>query len=357
MELLRHFSLENRYLRHGIFWMAWVAGFTFVKSFGSGMETYVGWLFYYLATLPIFMAHTYLVVYWAARKFLCGVKIILFVFVFVLLMLLFSFLEMFVTNTWLSQLFPSVFSGSPEYRDPLNVLISGIGNLYIILVFAAARMVRSWYLGERKGQALEKQQLFMERADANAGILPGMLLFSVRSIEQMGRDRPGDVAGAIAMLSQLLNAVMQAHKSMKLRLDEEMRNVRNLLKLYSLLMGRDIPVLKIEQCSMAALSLPAFMIFSPLEIVIRHFMWMPDDTIEVCIRGEEMVTISLRSEAADVRKPDPAEMTRELDLLYPGRYQVRIEERAENLILWISEDAAWSAERRTLTFQGNMVAG
>jgi hypothetical protein len=118
-----------------------------------------------------------------------------------------------------------------------------------------------------------------------------------------------------------------------------------------------MPVLKVEQCSMAVLSLPAFMIFSPLEIVIRHFMWMPDDTIEVCIRGEEMVTIGLRSEAAVPRKPDPAEMTRELDLLYPGRYQVRIEEQSENITLWISEDPGWGAERRTLTFQGNMVAG
>lgn len=356
MELLRYFSLENRYLRHGIFWLAWVTGFTFVKSFGSGLETYAGWLVYYLATLPIFMLHTYLVVYWAAGKFLSGVKIILFVFVFVLLMFLFSFLEMIVTNTFLSQLFPSVFSGNPEYRDPLNVLISGIGNLYIILVFAAARMVRSWYLGERKGQELEKKQLFMERADANAGILPGMLLFSVRSIEQMGRDRPGEVAGAIAMLSELLNAVMQAHKGMVLRLDEEMKNVRNLLKLYSLLMDRDIPALKVEQCAVAVLSLPAFMIFSPLEIIIRHFRRMPDDSIEVCIREEEMVTISWRSGAAEDRKPDPANMTRELDMLYPGRYQVRIEERAENTALWISEDPAWRAESRTLTFQGDMIA-
>jgi|GEM_PF-3239787 len=357
MELLRKYSLENRYVRHGIFWMAWVTGFTFVKSFGSGQETYAGWLVYYLVTLPIFMLHTYLVVYWAARKFLSGVKIILFVFAFVLFMLFFSFLEMFVTNTFLSQLFPSVFTGVPEYRDPLNVLISGIGNLYIILVFAAARMVRSWYLSERKGQELEKKQLYMERADANAGILPGMLLFSIRSIEQLGRDRPVDVAGAIAMLSELLNAVMQAHKSMMLRLDEEMKNVRNLLKLYSLLMDRDIPALKIEQCNMAVLTLPAFMIFSPLEIVIRHFRWMPDDSIEVCIREEEMVTISWRSGAAGDRKPDPGNMTRELDMLYPGRYQVRIEERGESTTLWVSEDPAWRAENRTLTLQGDMVAG
>jgi hypothetical protein len=356
MELLRQISFENKYLRHGVFWLAWVTGFTFVKSFGSGLEAYAGWLFYYLATLPIFMLHTYLVVYWAARKFLSGVKIILFVLVFLLLMLLFSFMEMFVTQEYFSRLFPTVFFGNHDYLDPLNVLISGIGNLYIILVFAAARMIRSWYLSEKEGQQLVQKRLFMERADANAGIHPGMLLFSVQEIEQLGKDRPEEVAGAIAMLSELLNAVMQAHKSVKVRLDEEMRNVRNLLRLYAMLMMKEIPVLKIEQCNKAITALPAFMVFSPLDIVIRQFRLMPDDSIEICIRGEDLVSINWRNGATENKRPDPAEITRELDMLYPGRYQVRIEAAPQNTTLWISQDPGWHAESRTLTLLGDSIA-
>ncbi len=357
MELLANISLENKYLRHGLFWLAWVTGFTFIKSFGYGLEAYAGWLAYYILTLPVFLAHTYLVVYWAAKNFLSGPKTVLFVVLFLLLMFFFSFIEMFLTKSLLLPLFPSVFTGDLDYTDPLNLLISGIGNLYIILVFAAAKMVRSWYLANKKGQQLMKERLFMERADANAGIQPGMLLFSVRYIEKISRQRPEEVAEAIAMLSGLLSAVMQAHKSMMLRLDEEIKNVRNLLKLYALLMKKELPVLKIEQCNTSIIALPAFIVFSPLEIVIRHFNWMPHDHLEVCIRGENMVSLSWNKAKHEVRKPKPAEIMEELDTIYPGRYQVRIEDRSPDFTIWISEDPAWKAESHSQSFQGNIATG
>lgn len=357
MELPRQISFENRYLRHGTFWLAWVIGFTFIKSFGSGLETYTGWLVYYLVTLPIFVIHTYLLVYWAAEKFLSGPRIALFIILFIGLMFVFSFAEMFVTSRFLSRSFPSVFSGNLDYRDPLNVLISGIGNLYIILVFAATKMVRSWYLSNKQSEQLVKDRLFMERADANAGIQPGMLLFSVGSIERLGRERPGDVAVAIAMLSELLNAAMQAHKSSKLRLDEEMKNVRSLLKLYALLLLKSMPLLKIEQCSAAITSIPAFMVFSPLEIVIRQFHWMPDDSIEVFILGEDEVSISWKKNGTHAKLPDPEELMQELGMLYPGRYRVRVETASQRINMWISENPVWQAESHTLTVQGGLSAG
>lgn len=357
MEWLQNISFNNRYLRHAIFWLTWVIGFTFIKSFGSDLETYAAWMVYYLVTLPIFVAHTYLVVYWAARKFLAGAKIILFVVLFLLLMFVFSFAEMFITGTFLAPRFPSVFDSNLDYLDPLNVLISGIGNLYILLVFAATKMVRSWYISDKKSEQLVKDRLFMERADANAGIQPGMLLFSVGSIERLGREWPGEVAGAIAMLSELLNDVMMAHKSTMLRLDEEMRNVRSLLKLYALFMHRAMPLFKIEQCSAAISSMPAFIVFSPLEIVIRKYRWMPDDSIDVCIWEKEQVSISWKKREGGSVLPDPGEIMRELDLLYPGRYQVRTGTDPGKVTLWINENPGWRAERHTLTVPGVMSTG
>jgi hypothetical protein len=357
MDMLRHISFENKYLRHGSFWFAWVIGFTFIKSFGSGLETYAGWLVYYLVTLPLFVTHTYLLVYWAAKKFLSGAKIILFIILFIVLMFVFSYAEMFITHTFLSLSFPSVFTGNLDYRDPLNVLISGIGNLYIILVFAAAKMVRSWYLSNKKSEQLVQDRLFRERADANAGIQPGMLLFSVGSIERLAGERPADVAAAIAMLSELLNAAMQAHKSSMLRLDEEMKNVRSLLKLYALLMLKATPLLKIDQCSSAISSLPAFMVFSPLEIVIRKFHWMLDDSIEVCLRREDLVSISWKRKGRQSKLPDPGEIMRELDMLFPGRYRVRIGSESEIVTMWINENPDWRVESHTLTTRGGLSVG
>ena len=357
MEFPVNIWLENRYVRHAAFWIAWIISFTFIKSFGSGLESYAGWLCYYLLTLPVFMAHTYLLVYWAAEKLMKGWKILLFILVFVVLMIFFSFIEMYLTSRILSPAFPGVFSGDLDYTNPVNLLISGIGNLYIILVFAAARMIRSGYMTENRRKQLMQKNLFIERADANAGIQPGMLLFSVKSIEKLGSDHPEEVPAAIAMLSELLNAVMQAHQLMVLRLDEEIRNVRSMLKLYALLMLREMPLLKIEQCAQSVPGIPAFMIFSPLEIIIRQYKWLPEDSIEVCIREKGEVTIAWEKKRNAAPLPAAESLETELDLLYPGRYRVRMEEERQKHILRIRESDGWKNESHLQTYPGSWSAG
>jgi two-component system LytT family sensor kinase len=117
MDLFQKISLENRYLRHGLFWIVWVIGFTFVKSFGASLDVYFGWLIYYIVTLPLFIIHTYLIVYWAAKKFLKGPRIIFFIVLFILLMSVFSFIELIVTDELLSRFIPEIFSNNNYYLD------------------------------------------------------------------------------------------------------------------------------------------------------------------------------------------------------------------------------------------------
>jgi len=76
---------QNRSLRHLVFWLTWVVGFTFIKSFGESMEVYLGWFSYYLITLPIFIAHTYLVAYLLVPYFLNRRLFPFFVVLFLLL--------------------------------------------------------------------------------------------------------------------------------------------------------------------------------------------------------------------------------------------------------------------------------
>ncbi len=345
MENLFEKMLERRYLRHGLFWLGWVIGFTFIKSFGSGMTVYAGWLFYYLITLPVFMIHTYLVVYWAAPRFLSGLKIILFVALFGLMMFFFSLCEMVITSNILAELFPAVFTEDLNYRDPLNVMISGIGNLYIILVFVAAKMIRSWHIADQRKRQIQNHLLQVERADANAGIQPEMLLFSIESIEKMGAERYKDVSSAIARLSALLHSVMQAHRQHSIRLDEELRNVRNLLNLYRILFLRAMPDVKIEQRVLPDSLFPAFMLFSPLEIVIRRYHWAPEDRVHVLITNRQSVEISWEEKTSGLEPLDIAGMKAELNRLYPERYRVcSAAAAAEGHRIVINENDSWMTE-------------
>ncbi|MEX0988554.1 MAG: hypothetical protein WD052_13835 [Bacteroidales bacterium] len=330
-------SIENRYLRHGIFWAAWVFGFTFVKSFGSGMDVYAGWLAYYLVTLPIFILHTYLVVYWAASRFLKGYYIILFVLLFIFLMTLFSFIEMVITSGIMSKLFPGVFSHDFSKFDPGKVFVSGIGNIYIILVFAATKMIRTWYISDKKKQQIISRNLFLERADANAEILPGMLLYSISSIERLSSDSAEKVPAAIVLLSEILKSVMQSRKSPVIRMEEELKNVRKLLQLYGIFLAKSHPGVRMEDNGPGPQEIPGCMVFSPIEIMCRQAGQFPADKLVVSRSSRNVTEISW-SRKNGLFIDDPGMIIDEMEQLYPGRFTIRLNHSEHSDTLLILEN-------------------
>ncbi len=92
---------QKRGLRHLVFWLTWVFGFTFIKSFGEPMQVYLGWFSYYLITLPIFIAHTYLVAYLLVPYFLNKRLFPFFIVLFLGLFYGFSVLELLLSNEFI----------------------------------------------------------------------------------------------------------------------------------------------------------------------------------------------------------------------------------------------------------------
>jgi hypothetical protein len=319
MAILRN-AFQNRYFRHGIFWLTWILGFTFVKSFGETLDHYIAWLAYYILTLPIFVVHTYLIVYVAGKRLLKGWRVIWFIIVFLAALYLFSYLEILVTRTLLTPRWPAVFEPELNNYSPGNVVISGIGNLYILLVFIAARMVRSWYLSERDEQIMVKRRLLMERADANAGIQPNMLLHAVSGIEQHAMNNM-EVSSAIATLSELMNAIMQTSQSIAVRVDEEIRNVKRMLSLYAMIYTERMPRLMVEGDDLSMKTMKAFMVFSPLEILFRRRNRLPDGPVSIVIESVEQVRISFPG-GNGCSKGEEAVVQEELDQLYPGQFRM-----------------------------------
>ena len=65
------------------------------------MEVYLGWFSYYLITLPIFVAHTYLVAYVLVPNFLNKRLVPIFIILFLLLFYGLSVLELILSNEFI----------------------------------------------------------------------------------------------------------------------------------------------------------------------------------------------------------------------------------------------------------------
>ncbi|WP_372948372.1 hypothetical protein [Mariniphaga sp.] len=136
---------KQRILLHTGFWLAWIISFTLLQSLGLGKEMFCLWFRYYIITLPVFVVHTYLIAYWLIPlTFYKNRYGLLTTGIFVFLVL-FSVIELVVSNELVFKPFGKNYALGTDYLNLKNILISGLGNHYIILVFLAIKVGKAWH--------------------------------------------------------------------------------------------------------------------------------------------------------------------------------------------------------------------
>lgn len=151
-----HIARHNLWLHTG-FWITWVVFFTFLQSLGQGSSLLLMWLWYYLITLPVFVAHTYIIAYWLVPSAFLKRRYGWFVAGLILLLVVFSILELVLSNEIIFKRVNPLMTAGDGYLNPGNIIISGIGNHYIILVFMSIKVGMAWYRA-RATEEEEKQR-------------------------------------------------------------------------------------------------------------------------------------------------------------------------------------------------------
>lgn len=323
---------QNRGLRHLVFWLIWVVGFTFIKSFGESMEVYLGWFSYYLITLPIFIAHTYLVAYllvpWFFNKRLFPIFIGLFLVVFYG----FSLLELIVSNKFIFQWYQTGTEILEDYLAPVNVITSGLGNLYIVLVFLAARTIREWYMAHTRSKELQHVELQQQMEDAITRVQPHMLLYAIDHIDRMVEESSPDVTRAIALTSELLNEVMIYHEEKHSLFSREIELVRKLVALVSLVREREPDVEFFISGDPGQIKMPSMILFTIVDMIFRKFEaeeTLPELHIEAS-EYSDMITLQILN--SGIKKQEDAiqdclRTMKQIESFYGGQVSMHLESR------------------------------
>jgi len=262
---------QNRSLRHLVFWLIWVIGFTFIKSFGESMEVYLGWFSYYLITLPIFITHTYLVAYVLVPYFLNKRLFPIFIGLFLVLFYGFSVLELLLSNEFIFRWYQTGSQVVENYLAPANVVMSGLGNLYIVLVFLAVRTIREWYRADERSKELQHIELKQQMENAITRVQPHMLLYAIDQIDHMVNESSPDVTRAIALTSELLNEVMIYHEEQHKLFSGEIELVRKLVVLVSLIKECKPDVEFFVSGDPGQIKMPPMILFTLVDIIFRKF--------------------------------------------------------------------------------------
>jgi two-component system, LytTR family, sensor kinase len=262
---------KRRSFRHLVFWVAWVVGFTFIKSFGESWDVYLGWFSYYLITLPIFVAHTYLVAYLLVPFFLNKRYFPVFILLFLLFFYGFSVLELILSNEFIYKWYQTGSELVDHYLAMSNVIRSGLGNLYIVLVFLAMKTIREWYHADTIRKELQHIDLQQQLENALTRVQPRMLLYAIDHIDRMVDHDSPDVTRAIALTSELLNEVMIYYEEHPRLFSEEIDLVRKLVVLVSLLRDSKPDVEFFISGDPGQIKMPPMILFTLVDIIFRKF--------------------------------------------------------------------------------------
>jgi len=176
-----------------------------------------------------------------------------------------------VSNEFIFKRYPTGSEILENYLSPGNVIVNGLGNLYIVLVFLAARTVRDWFLAENKRKELQQVELHQQMEDAMTRVQPMMLLYAIENIEKMVDRSSGDVTKAIALTSELLSEVMMYHEDRYHIFAREIELVRKLVDLVELFRESKPEVEFFISGDPGHIKLPPMILFSFVDMIFRKF--------------------------------------------------------------------------------------
>jgi two-component system, LytTR family, sensor kinase len=217
---------------HTIFWLAWIISFTAIQSVGSETNTWFMWLVYYVITLPIFIAHTYLIAYWLFPKLFFKGQYIYFIAGFLLFLVLFSVIELIVSNEIVFKHFDPNKAFSPGYLNLANILISGVGNLYIVLVFLAIKVGRSWYSTQNLQEELMLTKLETDLEIYRNQLQPKLIYSLMDELEIITVQKPEKAPEMIVKISSFLNHFLFEGKEELLPLSLESKLIEEFLEIH-----------------------------------------------------------------------------------------------------------------------------
>lgn len=229
---------KQRYLLHVIFWLAWVVSFTFIQTLNEGVDSLMVWLMYYLITLPVFIVHTYLITYWLLPKTFFNGRYLWFAVGILVLLVTFSVIELLVSNYLVYLFFDQSRMFKPGFLNIKNIIISGVGNHYIILVFLAIKAGSSWYRTEYQKEELLRSNLETELEIFQYQLQPKIVLALMNELEVFTTKGTEHAPEMIINISNFLNHFLYEGREELISLEQDVQLLEEFMAIHNHALGK-----------------------------------------------------------------------------------------------------------------------
>jgi two-component system, LytTR family, sensor kinase len=315
-------------LIHILVWMAFLlVPLIFIES-ATGRERFMmmGWFQQLLMA-----AYFYYNFSWLIPRFLLRKQIWPY-----FLMLLLGLLAISGINV----LFALATSGLIEHHHPFNFWRTAFFPFYpAVMAFALSSSVRitmEWFKNERQKKEMEAEKLSSELAFLKSQVNPHFLFNILNNICSLARKKSDETENAIIKLSQIMRYMLQDSKDEKVSLEKEMEYLQSYIELQRLRLPDAVKIDFTTEGRPELFSIEPLLLIPFVENAFKHGVSYQDSSeirIRLLCRGQ-MLYFSVENHIAKHQGGAIEQgsgiglknVMRRLELLYPGRHQLRIDD-------------------------------
>jgi LytS/YehU family sensor histidine kinase len=209
-----------------------------------------------------------------------------------------------------------------------NIVISGIGNHYIIIVFLAIKVGRSWYRSKNKSDELQFLNLETQTEIYRYQLQPRIIYNLMDQLERISKTNPEKSSDMIIKISGFLNQMVYESQEELIPLDLDIKLIQNFLEIHKFALGDRFKINFEVGGNIKSHVVPPLLLLPFLENAIK-IVYNCNDLFEntVFIKGEKRYllfssTVWSENEFEISDKKDLETIDKRLKFQYPGKYRL-----------------------------------
>ena len=343
-----------RYRRHVIFWITWwiyFAGSYFFTQQGFDQAGSAKWIFIILVkSFLLLLCHIFIVYVSVYLLLPCVQQRRWMAFAIVLPA------TIAITIAWgyfcYSVLFPALDNkfqiSSVIIKKVLlwNSITAGlISSLKTVIAALGIKLLKYWYLKQKENERLKKEKIALELQLLKAQIQPDILFSSLDSIYTLANNNTSKASELLLKLSDLLSYVLYECDQPEVQLEKELKMIRDYMALQKKRMNDQLEVSIIVKGNAGGKMIAPLLLLPFLENSISYCnhqklekTWV---NLEVKIEGDELFIKLVNGKSAAQKVPAVPEenglanVHKRLQLLYPGRNEMKIHAEPEVMMTYL----------------------
>ena len=318
---------------HSLFWAMLLVTFSLGEMYISGNRlSFVYALSNNVVKLLILGSAVYYNIYVLIPKYLAKKNGWYYFLFLILLVLIVTPIESFLLFT--------KSEGVPEVRAELltNMDLSFVLNFFVVGTSTLVKITLDWLKNQRETQELQTKNMQSELRFLKSQINPHFLFNTLNNLYALTLKKSDKAPDIVLKLSEMMRYMLYECNELLVPLNKEVHYVKNYLELEKLRQGQNVNIDFIVEGIISDQKIAPLMFMSFIENCFKHGLGNHISPgfvrITLKVSGNEVDTLIENSKPERMPKPLHARsggiglvnVKRRLDLLYPNRYSLKIDD-------------------------------